>query len=63
MAAWQARVLTLFPQAFPGPLGISLAGKALEKGLWALDCRDIRDFAATGTVPSTTRPLAVARGW
>jgi tRNA (guanine37-N1)-methyltransferase len=38
-------VLTLFPEVFPGPLGISLAGKALQRGLWALDALDIRDFA------------------
>ncbi|HEY0236536.1 MAG TPA: tRNA (guanosine(37)-N1)-methyltransferase TrmD [Afipia sp.] len=42
---WRATVLTLFPQMFPGPLGISLAGKALASGLWALDARDIRDSA------------------
>jgi tRNA (guanine37-N1)-methyltransferase len=42
---WKARVLTLFPSMFPGPLGQSLAGKALEKGLWSLDVIDIRDFA------------------
>ena len=44
-APWTARVLTVFPEMFPGPLGLSLAGKALEKGLWALDVLDIRDFA------------------
>ena len=44
-APWTARVLTLFPEMFPGPLGLSLAGKALERGLWALDVLDIRDFA------------------
>jgi tRNA (guanine37-N1)-methyltransferase len=42
---WTARVLTLFPEMFPGPLGLSLAGKALEKGLWRLETVDIRDFA------------------
>jgi len=42
---WAARVLTLFPEMFPGPLGVSLAGKALEKGLWSLAVRDLRDFA------------------
>ncbi len=42
---WRARVLTLFPEAFPGPLGLSLAGRALEQGLWALEVLDIRDFA------------------
>jgi len=41
--SWQATVLTLFPEMFPGPLGISLPGKALEKNLWRLDVRDIRD--------------------
>ncbi|MEE9481019.1 MAG: tRNA (guanosine(37)-N1)-methyltransferase TrmD [Kiloniellales bacterium] len=42
---WQATVLTVFPEMFPGPLGQSLAGKGLEKGSWALDVLDIRDFA------------------
>ena len=41
--SWRASVLTLFPEMFPGPLGVSLAGKALEKDLWSLDVRDIRD--------------------
>jgi tRNA (guanine37-N1)-methyltransferase len=45
MAAWRSLVLTIFPEMFPGPLGHSLAGKALERGLWALDVLDIRDFA------------------
>ena len=44
-AAWMVRVLTLFPEMFPGPLGVSLAGKALENGVWALETVDIRDFA------------------
>src|ERR1017187_8197200 len=42
---WRATVLTLFPEMFPGPLGVSLAGKALVAGLWALEARDIRDSA------------------
>ncbi|MBK20123.1 MAG: tRNA (guanosine(37)-N1)-methyltransferase TrmD [Rhodospirillaceae bacterium] len=42
---WTAKVLTLFPEMFPGPLGYSLAGKALDQGLWALEATDIRDFA------------------
>jgi tRNA (guanine37-N1)-methyltransferase len=42
---WRATVLTLFPEMFPGPLGISLAGKALSSGLWVLEARDIRDSA------------------
>ena len=39
---WRATVLTLFPEMFPGPLGASLAGKALAAGLWSLDTIDIR---------------------
>jgi tRNA (guanine37-N1)-methyltransferase len=39
---WRATVLTLFPDMFPGPLGVSLAGKGLATGLWALQVRDIR---------------------
>src|SRR6266702_3421042 len=42
---WRATVLTLLPEMFPGPLGVSLAGKALASGLWALEARDIRDSA------------------
>jgi tRNA (guanine37-N1)-methyltransferase len=43
--AWQATILTLFPEMFPGPLGHSLAGKALGDGLWRLETVDIRGFA------------------
>jgi tRNA (guanine37-N1)-methyltransferase len=42
---WRASVLTIFPEMFPGPLGISLAGKALASGLWSLQALDIRKFA------------------
>src|SRR5262249_60120505 len=42
---WAATVLTIFPEMFPGPLGLSLAGKALEKSLWSLAAVDIRGFA------------------
>ena len=44
-APWRATVLTLFPEMFPGPLGLSLAGKALSEGKWELAAIDIRDFA------------------
>ncbi|HAD26429.1 MAG TPA: tRNA (guanosine(37)-N1)-methyltransferase TrmD [Alphaproteobacteria bacterium] len=44
--SWQATVLTLFPDMFPGPLGYSLAGKALNDGIWALETVDIRAFAS-----------------
>lgn len=46
MPMWTARVLTIFPEMFPGPLGQSLAGQALEKGVWALETVDIRTFAS-----------------
>ncbi len=42
---WRATVLTIFPELFPGPLGASLAGKALAAGIWSCDAVDIRDFA------------------
>ena len=42
---WRASVLTLFPEMFPGPLGLSLAGRALETGIWSLESVQIRDFA------------------
>ena len=41
-----ATVLTLYPEMFPGPLGVSLAGRARDEGKWALDTVQIRDFAA-----------------
>jgi tRNA (guanine37-N1)-methyltransferase len=43
---WRASVLTLFPEMFPGPLGHSLAGRALARGIWALDALNIREYAA-----------------
>ncbi|MGO8952143.1 MAG: tRNA (guanosine(37)-N1)-methyltransferase TrmD [Rhodomicrobium sp.] len=45
MAHWHATVLTLYPEMFPGPLGISLSGRALEEQLWRLSLLNIRDFA------------------
>lgn len=42
--AWEARIVTLFPEAFPGTLGLSLMGKALEMGLWRLETHDLRQF-------------------
>ncbi|MDQ4419799.1 tRNA (guanosine(37)-N1)-methyltransferase TrmD [Sphingobium sp. DEHP117] len=41
-----AQILTLYPEMFPGPLGVSLAGRALEQGIWSCDPIQIRDFAA-----------------
>jgi tRNA (guanine37-N1)-methyltransferase len=42
--AWVAKVITLFPDAFPGTLGLSLTGKALDLGLWRLEAIDLRQF-------------------
>lgn len=42
---WTAGVVTLFPGSFPGTLGMSICGKALDRGIWALKTLDIRDFA------------------
>jgi len=52
---FRATILTLYPEMFPGPLGISLAGKALAGGLWSLEARQIRDYATDkhGTVDDT----------
>ena len=49
---WRATALTIFPEMFPGPLGHSLAGKALKEGVWSLEAVDIRRFATDrhGTV-------------
>ena len=43
--SWQATLLTLYPEMFPGPLGHSLAGRALDQGVWSLRTVQIRDFA------------------
>lgn len=44
-APWRATVLTVFPDMFPGPLGLSLAGRGLSRDLWRLSAVDLRDFA------------------
>ena len=44
VGVWTAQVITLFPTAFPGVLGESLTGKALQEGLWQLDPIDLRRF-------------------
>ena len=53
---WRASILTLFPEMFPGPLGLSLAGRALAGGLWSLDAQVIRAFVTDRPV----RPADVA---
>ena len=70
--AWTARIVTLFPAAFPGVLGESLTGKALQEGLWALETIDLRIFGegrhrnvddtpAGGGAGMVLRPDIVAR--
>jgi tRNA (guanine37-N1)-methyltransferase len=44
--SWQATILTLFPEMFPGPLGLSLSGRALSEEIWQLSAVNIRDFAS-----------------
>jgi tRNA (guanine37-N1)-methyltransferase len=46
-AGWRATVLTLYPEMFPGPLGVSLSGRAHEDGIWSLETRDIRASATS----------------
>lgn len=43
--SWLAQVVTLYPEMFPGPLGVSLAGRALAEGRWTLETLQLRDFA------------------
>jgi tRNA (guanine37-N1)-methyltransferase len=52
---WAATVLTVLPEMFPGPLGISLSGKALAESRWSLETIDIRKFSTTryGSVDDT----------
>ncbi|QUS36607.1 tRNA (guanosine(37)-N1)-methyltransferase TrmD [Falsirhodobacter algicola] len=70
--AWRAKIITLFPEAFPGTLGLSLTGKALDFGLWALETVDLRTFGegrhrnvddtpAGGGAGLVMRPDVVAR--
>lgn len=47
MTKFKASILTIFPEMFPGPLGCSLAGRALRKGIWSMDVVNIRDFGIT----------------
>lgn len=42
--AWKANIITLFPEAFPGVLGLSLTGRALQEGLWQLETTHLREF-------------------
>ena len=61
--SWCARSLTLFPEMFPGPLGQSLAGKALEQGRWRLEALDIRSFATDKHRTVDDTPFGGGPGW
>ncbi len=63
---WKARVLTLFPEMFPGPLGLSVVGQALKSDVWSLETINIRDFGigkhhAVDDTPSGGGPGMVMR--
>jgi tRNA (guanine37-N1)-methyltransferase len=57
-----ALILTLFPEMFPGPLGCSLAGKALAEGVWRCDAVNIRDFATSKHQNVDDRPYGGGAG-
>src|SRR3954470_12591982 len=59
---WRVTVLTLFPEMFPGPLGVSLAGRALASGLWELEARDIRASATDKHRSVDDTPAGGGRG-
>ena len=58
-----ATVITLYPQMFPGPLGESLAGRAMAEGRWSLDAVQLRDFAADRHRTVDDTPAGAGRGW
>lgn len=60
--AWRAKIITLMPDAFPGILGQSLTGKALDLGLWALDVINLRSYGIGKHLNVDDTP-AVARVW
>jgi tRNA (guanine-N1)-methyltransferase len=61
--AWEATVLSLFPDMFPGPLGLSLAGKALESGIWRLEVVDFRGYARDKHRSVDGTPAGGVRVW
>ena len=62
MTPWLATVLTMFPEAFPGPLGVSLVGTAWrERDLWRLATVDIRAFPKISAASWTTPPQGAGR--
>ena len=59
---WKVKVITLFPELFPGPLDCSLAGKALQDGLWRLETIGLREFGAGPHRNVDDRPLGGGPG-
>lgn len=59
---WRASLFTIFPEMFPGPLGCSLAGKSLAKGIWELDVINIRDYALDKHSSVDERPFGGGSG-
>ena len=60
---WRATLFTLFPEMFPGPLGLSLAGDALARGIWSLETHDIRAQGLGRIARWTIRRRAAAPAW
>src|ERR1700712_5230011 len=60
---WAANILTLYPEMFPGPLGLSLAGRALADGIWSIDTVQIRDFATDRHRSVDDTPAGGGGGW
>ena len=63
VGAWRAKVLTLFPEMFPGTLDFSLIGKALHEGKWALDTINIRNFTLINMEQSMIHLLEEGQAW
>lgn len=61
-SGWIVKVLTLFPEMFPGPLGLSLSGKALEDGIWSLETLDIKSFADENNIVIDGTPFGGGAG-
>ena len=59
---WKSKVLTLFPEIFPGPLGISLAGQAIKKNLWSLETLNLRDYGIDGHASVDDTPFGGGPG-
>ena len=59
---WRSIVITLFPEMFPGPLGISLIGQAMKKNLWSLDTVNIRSHGINGHLSVDDTPFGGGPG-